>query len=95
MSPAIRTKIQGANRYQSKTFCPARSLRQGFSGKNLHPDRDWKTIAFDCNYYDYQHLVHDYRNFTGMKPADFHHLESKAPERIFGLAEHYYETQVV
>ncbi len=68
---------------------------RAFREKNLHPNRDWKTIAFDCNNYDYQHLAHDYRDFTGLKPTDFHQLEDRAPERRFGLAEHYYETQVV
>lgn len=67
---------------------------RAFREKNLHPDRDWRRIAFDCNYYDYQHLVRDYKDFTGLKPAAFHQLESRAPERQFGLAEHYYETQV-
>ncbi len=78
-----------------KLFARLVRFDRAFREKNLHPGRDWKTIAFDCNYYDYQHLVHDYRDFTGLKPADFHQLESRAPERLFGLAEHYYETQVV
>ncbi len=65
-----------------------------FREKNLHPGKDWQSIAFDCNYYDYQHLVRDYLDFTGMRPTHFHELESRAPERRFGLAESYYETQV-
>ena len=68
---------------------------KAFREKNLTPDRDWQSIAFDCNYYDYQHLVRDYKDFTGLKPTVFHQLESRSPERRFGLAEHYYETQVV
>jgi AraC-like DNA-binding protein len=67
---------------------------KAFREKNLHPRRDWQSIAFDCGYYDYQHLVRDYKTFTGMRPTEFHELESKAPERRFGLAEHYYETQI-
>lgn len=66
---------------------------RAFREKNLNPHRGWQNIAFDCNYYDYQHLVRDYRDFTGMNPTDFHRLENRAPERRFGLAEHYYETQ--
>jgi AraC-like DNA-binding protein len=62
-----------------------------FREKNLNPDRDWLSIAFDCQYYDYQHLVRDYKTFTGQTPTAFHQLEIQAPERILGMAEHYYE----
>lgn len=78
-----------------KLFARLVRFDRAFREKNLNPHRDWRSIAFDCNYYDYQHLVRDYRDFTGLKPTDFHHLESRAPERRFGLAEHYYETQVL
>ena len=77
-----------------KVFARLVRFDKAFREKNLRPDRDWQSIAFDCNYYDYQHLVRDYQAFTGLKPTDFHLLESRAPERRFGLAEHYYETQV-
>lgn len=77
-----------------KLFARLVRFDRAFREKNLHPGRDWRQIAFDCGYYDYQHLVRDYKDFTGLKPVDFHQLESKAPERRFGLAEHYYETQV-
>jgi AraC-like DNA-binding protein len=77
-----------------KVFARLVRFDRAFREKNLHPDRDWQRIAFDCNYYDYQHLVRDYKDFTGLRPTAFHQLESRAPERAFGLAEHYYETQV-
>lgn len=77
-----------------KTYARLVRFDKAFREKNLHPDRDWLQIAIDCNYYDYQHLVRDYQNFTGLRPTQFHQLESRAPERRFGLAEHYYETQV-
>lgn len=67
---------------------------RAFREKNLNAHRSWQVIAFDCKYYDYQHLVRDYKDFTGLKPTDFHQLESRSPERRFGLAEQYYETQV-
>lgn len=77
-----------------KQFVRLVRFDRAFREKNRHPHRNWETIAFDCNYYDYQHLVRDYKTFTGLKPTEFHHLESMAPERRFGLAEHYYETQI-
>lgn len=77
-----------------KVFARLVRFDKAFREKNLNPKRDWQRIAFDCNYYDYQHLVRDYKDFTGLKPTVFHQLESLAPERRFGLAEHYYETQM-
>lgn len=87
-------KFQERTGVHPKLFSRLVRFDKAFREKNLHPNRDWQSIAFDCNYYDYQHLVRDYKNFTGLKPTDFHQLESRAPERRFGLAEHYYETQV-
>jgi AraC-like DNA-binding protein len=78
-----------------KLFARLIRFDRAFREKNLNPQRDWAGIAYDCNYYDYQHLVRDYKDFTGMRPTEFHQLESRAPERRFGLAEHYYETQVL
>ncbi len=77
-----------------KVFTRLARFDRAFREKNLQPSKDWQSIAFDCNYYDYQHLVRDYLDFTGLRPTHFHDLESRAPERRFGLAEHYYETQV-
>jgi AraC-like DNA-binding protein len=77
-----------------KVFTRLVRFDRAFREKNLHPQTDWRTIAFDGGYYDYQHLVRDYKDFTGLKPTDFHQLERSAPERRFGLAEHYYETQI-
>ncbi len=77
-----------------KLFARLVRFDRAFREKNLTPGRAWQNIAFDCGYYDYQHLVRDYKDFTGLKPTEFHQLESRAPERRFGLAEHYYETQV-
>jgi AraC-like DNA-binding protein len=60
--------------------------------KNSHPHLDWLRIAMACNYYDYQHLVKDYKDFTGTTPTDFHMAETKAPENILGLNKSYYAT---
>ena len=64
---------------------------KAFRLKNLHPYYDWLRIAVECNYYDYQHLVRDYRDFTQLTPTAFHEIENKAPERQFGLAETFYD----
>ncbi len=89
----LERKFQERTGVNPKLFARLVRFDKAFRDKNLHPMRDWRHIAFDCNYYDYQHLVRDYKDFTGLKPTDFHHLDSHAPERRFGFAEHYYETQ--
>lgn len=55
--------------------------------KNARPDLDWLSIAIQSGYYDYQHLVRDYKDFTGLTPTTFFSMDVKAPERTFGLYE--------
>jgi AraC-like DNA-binding protein len=60
---------------------------RAFRMKNRCPEKDWLTIALHCGYYDYQHLVRDYKEFTGCTPNKFLQVEDKAPERTFGDKE--------
>jgi AraC-like DNA-binding protein len=55
--------------------------------KNARPTRDWLDIALELGYYDYQHLVRDFKEFTHMTPAQFYLQDSQAPERKFGYKE--------
>lgn len=87
-------KFMERNGVNPKVFARLLRFDRAFRMKNLYPERDWLSIAYQCNYYDYQHLVRDYKAFTGLKPTAFHQLESRAPERRFGMAEQYYETQL-
>jgi AraC-like DNA-binding protein len=64
---------------------------RAFMMKLKNPDLDWLSIAVACGYYDYQHLVRDYKQFTLQTPNGFHQLEEKAPERLLGLSEAFYE----
>jgi AraC-like DNA-binding protein len=63
---------------------------KAFRLKNSRPHYDWLRIAVECGYHDYQHLVKEYKDFTGLNPVAFHEIENKAPERKFGLSEGYY-----
>ena len=58
---------------------------KAFRMKNSHPTEDWLSIALECGYYDYQHLVRDYKTFTGLTPPAFFLLDN--PEKTFGLHE--------
>lgn len=64
---------------------------RAFRLKNSRPAYDWLRIAVECGYHDYQHLVKDYKDFTGLTPPAFHEIENNAPERKLGLSEGYYE----
>lgn len=55
--------------------------------KNNHPDTDWLYIALACGYYDYQHLVKDFKTFVNLTPTAFYEIEKASPERIFALHE--------
>jgi AraC-like DNA-binding protein len=77
-----------------KTFERLIRFDHAFREKNLTPNRDWLSVAFNCQYYDYQHLARDYKTFTGQTPTAFHQLETQAPDRILGMPEHYYERAV-
>ncbi|WP_128544306.1 helix-turn-helix domain-containing protein [Larkinella soli] len=66
---------------------------KAFHTRNAFPDRDWLQIAYDCGYYDYQHLVKDYKEFTRSTPTEFHLLESRSPERKLGLTQELYKSR--
>ena len=55
--------------------------------RNSQPNKDWLSIALDLGYYDYQHLVRDFKEFTTLTPTAFYEAESKSPERVFGVSE--------
>jgi AraC-like DNA-binding protein len=55
--------------------------------KNNYPHLDWNTVALHTGYYDYQHLVKDYKDLTRKTPGEFYKLELSAPERLFGIVD--------
>lgn len=60
---------------------------KAFRLKNKNPELDWLSIAIRCGYHDYQHLVKNYKEFTGYTPPQFFAIDNAAPERAFGDAE--------
>lgn len=51
------------------------------------PGLNWLSIAFECGYTDYQHLVKDYKAFAETTPIKFFAEEQKAPGRMLGLTK--------
>lgn len=72
-----------------KYFLRVMRFENAFRMKNRFPHADWLTIAINCGYYDYQHLVRDYKELTGLSPGRFHEIDQNGPERIFGEADTY------
>jgi AraC-like DNA-binding protein len=70
-----------------KQFLQLTRFDRAFRMKNRYPHKDWLTIAIHCGYHDYQHLVKDYKEFTGYTPVQFFEIDNTAPERAFGDAE--------
>jgi AraC-like DNA-binding protein len=72
-----------------KYFLKVMRFENAFRMKNKSPHLDWLTIAIACGYYDYQHLVRDYKDLTSLTPNQFHEIDLNAPERLFGEADTY------
>ena len=70
-----------------KTFDRITRFEKAVKYKNAYPQKDWLTIALELGYYDYQHLVRDFKEFTNLTPNGFLIAEGKAPERVFGVIE--------
>lgn len=55
--------------------------------KNTRPALDWLSVAIEMGYYDYQHLVRDFKEFTQLTPNAFFEADTRSPERVFGVTE--------
>ncbi|MDN3657207.1 AraC family transcriptional regulator [Ferruginibacter paludis] len=77
-----------------KTYARIIRFTKAFNTKNAFPAFDWLRIAIGCGYFDYQHLVKDYKDFTGFTPNEFHLLENNSPESMLGLTGELYRSRV-
>jgi AraC-like DNA-binding protein len=80
-------KFEERNGIGAKTFQRIVRFDKAFRMKNSHPQLDWLSIALRCDYYDYQHLAKDFKEFAHFTPPAFYELEKTSPERSFGLME--------
>jgi AraC-like DNA-binding protein len=55
--------------------------------KHSQPHKDWLSIALELGYYDYQHMVRDFKEFTHLTPNAFYLQDTNAPESRFGYKE--------
>jgi AraC-like DNA-binding protein len=54
-----------------KSFCRVRRFQRTVT--RLHGLRavDWAETALACGYYDQAHMIHDFRDFSGLSPASY------------------------
>ncbi|MGG9962900.1 helix-turn-helix domain-containing protein [Ferruginibacter sp. SUN106] len=76
-----------------KTYARIVRFTKAFNTKNAFPQFDWLRIALECGYFDYQHLVKDYKDFTGLTPVELHLLENNSPESRLGLTGELYKNR--
>jgi AraC-like DNA-binding protein len=65
---------------------------RAFYAKLGHCERDWLTIALHSGYADYQHMVKDFKDFTGLTPPKALAAQSTSPERLLGVPQEFHVT---
>jgi len=66
-----------------KLFARIARFDQAFRLKEQRPGLDWLSVAVQCGYYDYRHLVRDFREFAGVTPPQLLAAET-AHTRVAG-----------
>lgn len=68
-----------------KYFARICRFSQALIMKEKTPLMSWFSIAMENGYTDYQHLVRDFKEFSGRTPTILFEEESTAPEQYLGL----------
>lgn len=89
----FRRKFNERTGLNPNTYSRIIRFTKAFNLKNRNPHIDWLRIAIECGYHDYQHLVKDYKAFTGFSPNEFHFLEHSSPEGRCGLLADIYSSR--
>lgn len=54
-----------------KAFCRVRRFQHVLQTIHGSRDVDWAQVALECGYYDQPHFIHDFREFSGLTPAQY------------------------
>jgi AraC-like DNA-binding protein len=65
-----------------KLFLRINRFHKAFEMKDQNPELEWLNIAHDLDYSDYQHLVKDFKQFSGSTPKTLLQEAAFAPEKI-------------
>jgi AraC-like DNA-binding protein len=68
-----------------KIFARITRFNNAYQLKDKNPGSDWLSIALDAGYYDYQHLVKDFKQFAKVTPHSLLEAQAHSPERILGI----------
>lgn len=78
-------KFKERNGVGPKLFVRVARFNRAFILKEANPAIDWLDVAISCGYSDYQHMVKDFKQFTGVTPVSMLAAEARSPEKILGL----------
>jgi AraC-like DNA-binding protein len=70
-----------------KLFTRLVRFKNSYDMRLRHPNMDWLSIAISCGYYDYQHMVKDYKKFAMAPPNAFFTGKETWLENQLGLKE--------
>ncbi|MGI4833366.1 MAG: helix-turn-helix domain-containing protein [Janthinobacterium lividum] len=72
-----------------KMFARIARFDQAFRLKERLPGLDWLAVAVRCGYYDYRHLVRDFREFAGVTPPQLLAAETAHARVVGGAASNH------
>ena len=68
-----------------KFYARINRFYKAYTLKDKQPNADWLSIALETGYHDYQHLVKDFKQFSGTTPKFLLLAQAQSPERILGI----------
>lgn len=63
--------FRGETGLTPKLFCRIRRFQQALAEIHAHSAVDWPEVAYSCGYFDQSHFVHDFSEFSGLKPTAY------------------------
>jgi AraC-like DNA-binding protein len=90
-SRQLQRKFRERTGLSPKLFERATRFHHTIDLRLKNPRLTWVDIAYQCGYSNYQHLVRDYSDFTGMTPTAYQLMDNQSPERQLGLADKSYK----
>lgn len=76
-------RFRAATGLMPKRFARLHRLQQVIAAANSARGRpEWAAIAAGCGYADQAHLIHDFRELTGMTPSEYRPASPSAPNHV-------------
>ena len=60
-----------------KLFSRIRRFQQVLETTRFQDEVDWTDVALECGYFDQAHFIHDFRDFSGLRPGEYLALRSE------------------